>query len=286
MKNNNYWIAQVCVLILGLALFGSGQSFAAKLQVRLDAGSDNQCTISGIVDTTTDTFSIYSWTDTSLSWTPSSTQFPIEMQAFTSSGSRYDIPDLWDGTMSGWAFLLPIGQDLTTVQWVQGQPNGWKGASFGWGGLRNSGGIIVLRSRNTLCYIPNAPNSVTDKTINNIQISPSKMTACTATLNGNLLFHIPYISYDNGAMTLSADFDYNPNPSYPTLIPFKLKNAPIINDPSFSCAASTLSSDFTIHIPDLLLPDGISYLWVDLTYSPALSIDGNFYWVVSGYGFK
>ncbi len=109
-------------------------------------------------------------------------------------------------------------------------------------------------------------------------------TACTATIGGNLLLHIPYLSYNNGAMTLSADLVYNPNPSYPTLIPFKLTNYGIINNPSFTCAASTLSSNLAIHIPDILFPDGITHLWVDLGYSAALSTDGTTYFIVTNYG--
>lgn len=108
--------------------------------------------------------------------------------------------------------------------------------------------------------------------------------ACSATLNAALSLHIPYISYGNGTLSLWVDFTYNPNPSYPTLIPFKLTNYAIINNPSFTCSPSTLASDLTIHIPDVLLPNGVTHIWVDLSYSPALSTGGNFYWVVSNYG--
>ena len=107
---------------------------------------------------------------------------------------------------------------------------------------------------------------------------------CTATLDGNLLLHIPYLSYNNGTLSLLADLVYYPNPTYPTLIPFKLSNYAILNNPSFSCEASTLANDLTIHIPNVLFPDGVTHIWVDLTYSPALSTDGNFYWVVTNYG--
>ena len=114
--------------------------------------------------------------------------------------------------------------------------------------------------------------------------APTPAQACTATLNNNLSLNIPYLSYNNGAMTLSADLVYYPNPTYPTLIPFKLSNYAILNNPSFSCTASTLSSDLKIHIPDVLFPDGVTHIWVDLAYSPALSTGGNYYWVVTNYG--
>lgn len=118
-------------------------------------------------------------------------------------------------------------------------------------------------------------------------VSKATTTSCTATLNGNWLLHIPYITYvdpASGNLSLWADLVYESNPSYPTLIPFKLANYAIISNPSFSCAASTLTSDLVIHIPDVLLPDGINHLWVDLIYSLALSTDGNAYFVVSNFG--
>jgi hypothetical protein len=52
------------------------------------------------------------------------------------------------------------------------------------------------------------------------------------------------------------------------------------------CAPSTLSSDFKIHIPDVLLPDKITRLWVDLEYSPTLSDDTNKYFEVKDDGFN
>ena len=111
------------------------------------------------------------------------------------------------------------------------------------------------------------------------------MTAeCMANLDENFLLHIPYLSYGNGTLSLWADFVYAFNPTYSMLIPFKLANADFISNPSFSCTASTLSDDLKIHIPDLLLPDGITHLWVDLEYSQTLSTDGNFYWVVTNVG--
>ena len=109
-------------------------------------------------------------------------------------------------------------------------------------------------------------------------------SACAATLDKKLLLNIPYLSYVTGTLSLWADLLYEFNPTYPTLIPFKLTNGGILNNPSFLCAASTLSNDLKIHIPDVLFPDGITHLWVDLEYSLTLSIGGNFYWVVSNYG--
>ena len=109
---------------------------------------------------------------------------------------------------------------------------------------------------------------------------------CKTTINGNLLLNIPYLSYatSSDALPLWANLLYVFNPLYPSIISFKLTNYGAINNSSYSCAASTLSSTLKIHIPDVLLPDGITHLWADLEYSSALSTGGNFYWVVSNYG--
>ncbi|MFH0995139.1 MAG: metallophosphoesterase [Pseudomonadota bacterium] len=109
-------------------------------------------------------------------------------------------------------------------------------------------------------------------------------TACTANLNENSLLHIPYLSYANGTLTFWADLVYDFHPTYPTSIPFKLTKYGSLNNPSFSCAFPTLSDEFKIHIPDVLLPDGTTHLWVDLEYSPVFSTDANAYFVVSDYG--
>ena len=112
-------------------------------------------------------------------------------------------------------------------------------------------------------------------------------TPCTATLNGSLSLHIPYLSYvdpASGTLSLWADLVYDSNPSYPALIPFKLTNYAIITSLAFSCAASTLSSDLKIYVPDVLLPDGITHLWMNLEYNQAFSTDRNAYFVVSNYG--
>ena len=71
----------------------------------------------------------------------------------------------------------------------------------------------------------------------------------------------------------------------PTLILFKLTNYGIIENPSFSCKASTLSDDLKIiHIPDVLVPDGATHLWVDLEYSQAFSTAADDYFEVKKFG--
>lgn len=115
-------------------------------------------------------------------------------------------------------------------------------------------------------------------------------TSCMATIDKNLFLTIPYLSYVNpllGSIQLRIDFVYEFNPMFSQLILFKYKNSGIINNTSvlpFSCKASTLSNDMKIHIPEVLLPDGYTHLWMDLEYSTALSNDEKIYFVVTDYG--
>jgi len=132
--------------------------------------------------------------------------------------------------------------------------------------------------------------TATGATENLIELKVTQCAASTtsaATIDGNLLLNIPHLSYINktsGTLTFWADFLYEYNPAYPTLILFKLTNADLISNLSFSSVESILSSDFKIHIPDVLLPDGITHLWMDIDYSAALSTDGNAYFAVTNYG--
>lgn len=136
--------------------------------------------------------------------------------------------------------------------------------------------LIVLMVTATVWAVPG-----------NVTAAQSPMpTACTATIDESVLLHIPFLSYVDpisGTQTFWADFAYEFDPTYPTLIPFKLKNYGIIDNPAFPCAFPTLSGDLKIHMPHVLLSDGITQLWVDLQYSAALSTEGNACFVVSGY---
>jgi len=112
-------------------------------------------------------------------------------------------------------------------------------------------------------------------------------TACTATLDGKLLLHIPYLPYVDPiseTQTLWADLVYEFNPLYPALTLFKLVDYGIVNNPSFSCSFPSLSGQWNIHIPDVQLSDGTTHLWVDLSYIAALSKDGNAIFVVTNHG--
>jgi hypothetical protein len=114
--------------------------------------------------------------------------------------------------------------------------------------------------------------------------TPSTQTGCMATVYANgisVLLQVPYLTYSDpgsGTVSLWADFLYEFNSTNTTSVPFKLTNYDILKNPSFSCAASTLSGNLIIHIPDILFPDNTHY-WVDLEYSKDLSINGNIYFL-------
>jgi Protein of unknown function (DUF1566)/Putative binding domain, N-terminal/Viral BACON domain len=113
-------------------------------------------------------------------------------------------------------------------------------------------------------------------------------TVCTATLDGNLLIHIPDLAslldrWNDPAYW--ANFVYEYNPTYPALIIFKISNLTMLPVARPECVKekSTYSDDFKIHIPALLLADGITRLSVDMEYGPAFSTNGNTCFVVTKY---
>ncbi len=112
-------------------------------------------------------------------------------------------------------------------------------------------------------------------------------TDCTAVVDKDLKLHIPYLLYNHptsGKLTLWVDLVYEHNAANPTWIPFKLTNHGNISNPSFSCAPATVYGNSAIHIPDLLMPDGVTHYWVNLTYNTTLSTQGNEYFIVSNWG--
>jgi len=186
------------------------------------------------------------------------------------------------------------------IPWTAAVTSGssWLTITYGSSGIINFGTIKCIFTANTsrssrtgtirvTAYGATGTSTQKDVTVTQEATPTPTPTACTATTDGNLLLHIPYLSYiDPASETLSflADLVNEVNPTYPMLILFKLTNLKIIENPSFSCEASTLSNDFKIHIPDFLLPDGITHLWVDMEYSQALSTDVNVYFEVKKLG--
>jgi hypothetical protein len=109
---------------------------------------------------------------------------------------------------------------------------------------------------------------------------------CIPSVDENLVFQIPYLSYSNpifGTISLWVNFAYVFNPK---LILFKLTDATVIKNPfvAIICVKTVLSDELKIHIPDVLISDESTHLWLDLEYSPTYSTDGNVIFVVTNYG--
>jgi hypothetical protein len=154
----------------------------------------------------------------------------------------------------------------------------------------NAGNIMCSFTANTSTSVSRTATirvTATDATGSPVDVTVKQPpTLCSATLDG-LLLHIPYLSSINpilGTISFGADFVFAFNPINPTVTLFKFTNYGIIDNPSFSCEASALSGDLKISIPDLLLADGNTHLWLDMEYSPAFSTNGNTCFVVTKYG--
>jgi hypothetical protein len=83
---------------------------------------------------------------------------------------------------------------------------------------------------------------------------------CAASVSSSLAVHIPIVTY-SGANYL-ADLQYNSTTGQLTVA-----GAGAVSDASSysSCTASTLSSDFKLHIPVVMI-GGVSY-WLDLQWN-------------------
>ena len=106
-------------------------------------------------------------------------------------------------------------------------------------------------------------------------------------LDSSFVLHIPILSNSDsaiGTVSLWADFVYKPDSANPTLVPLMLTTYGIINHPSFSCTASSLSGNLSIHITDVLLSDQMTRMWMDLEYIPHLSVNGKNYWYLKNFG--
>ena len=181
------------------------------------------------------------------------------------------------GTMPWTASVISGSEWLMIVSNSSGNNSGTPTCSY----TANTG------TANRMATIRVTATGATGSPVDVTVIQGAITTDCMATLDSNLSLHIPFLSYLIpywGAPSYWADLVYEPNPAYPTLIPFKLINAAIIQSGIFSCAASTLSDDLKVHIPDLLYPDGITRMWVDMEYSSVLSTDSQAYFVVTNYG--
>lgn len=161
---------------LVVLLFFLAPSARAGL-VSVQLASPSGLSISGIVDTAADPFQIDSWVVSAGGFrTPEAGQLPFTLPAFTLTGDRFDVPDHWMGAIgatAGWAFLLPVGQGVEGIAWVEGPPSlVFNHSSFGWGGFRNSSGRNILRgSADTFAYVP-ALNGASDARLTSIVVRP------------------------------------------------------------------------------------------------------------------
>jgi len=204
---------------------------------------------------------------------------PTNQDVTTDAGTTtFSVSNTGTGTMP-WTALVTSGVTwLSITSGASGTNSGTINCDFT---TNTSSSARTATIRVTAIGATGSPQEVT---VTQAPTSTPKTTRCTATLDENLLLHIPYLTYDDpasGTLSLWVDLVYESNPKQ---IIFKYKRSGVINRPSFSCPASTLSADLNVHIPDVLLPDGVTHLWVDLEYSTAPSIMGNIYFIVTNYG--
>ena len=212
------------------------------------------------------------WSSGNLAISPQSRAVPKD-----AGNTTFGVSNTGTGTMTWTAAVIVGGEWLAISSGGSGTNAGTITCSFS----ANTG----AKSRTATIRItaPGATGSPADVTV----VQSADTTACTATIDSRFSLHIPLLSHLVpwwGAPSYWADFVYEYNPAYPTMIPFKLTNANIIQSGVFSCDASTLSDDFNIHIPDVLLPDGATRIMIDLTYSPVLSTNGTVCFYVSNFG--
>ena len=217
------------------------------------------------------------------------TQAAMPVQTVLSATPTYITVTKEAGATGFYVFNTGTGTMPWTAEVISGSD--WLMIVSGGSGS-NSGTTICSYTANTgtanrIATIRVTAAGATGSPVDVTVIQGAITTDCMATLDGNLSLHIPFLSYLIpywGAPSYWADLVYEPNPAYPTWIPFKLTNAAIIQSGIFSCDASTLSDDLKVHIPDLLFPDGVTRMWVDMEYSSVLSTDSNAYFVVMNYG--
>lgn len=113
--------------------------------------------------------------------------------------------------------------------------------------------------------------SVIGDTISPVEVAVTQKYNCIPTLNNSLILNVPYLYYASGGLSLWANFVQESILTDPQSIYYRLTDdLGVIINPASSCTASTLSGDFTITIPDLLLPDG-KHIQMVLKYRPDIT---------------
>jgi hypothetical protein len=202
---------------------------------------------------------------------------PLSRSVPKDAGSTTFSVSITSATAMPWTASVTSGSDwLTVTSGASGTNTGTITCAY----TANTGTVnrkAVIRVTAT-----GATGSPADVTVT----QAANTTQCTATFDSNLALHIPLISHLVpywGAPSYTADMVYEYNAAYPAMILFKLTHADLAQSGVYLCDPATVSDEFLIHLPDVLLPDGITRIWLDLTYSPALSTSGVCFYV-SNYG--
>jgi hypothetical protein len=190
--------------------------------------------------------------------------------------TTFSVSNTGTGTMPWTASVTSGGDWLTIISGASGTNTGTITCAF----TANTG--TINRKATIRVTTTGATGSPADVTVT----QAANTTQCTATFDSNLALHIPLISHLVpywGAPSYTADMVYEYNAAYPAMILFKLTHADLAQSGVYLCDPATVSDELLIHLPDVLLPDGITRMWLDLTYSPALSTSGVCFYV-SNYG--
>ena len=161
----SHLLCAICLLTFGI----TASVQASVFNVTFTDNDGPQWT--GQVDTAADTVLITSWTENpggSIFWTPSA--LPLVWDAVDSSGTGFDVPDNWDGTIdTTWGFLSPV--ILNSISFNEGTfPNA--PIKPGWGILENAGTIDANTSEVIINLWPVSADLATASIADNVEISP------------------------------------------------------------------------------------------------------------------
>ncbi|NIZ62783.1 hypothetical protein DL239_17580 [Sedimentitalea sp. CY04] len=146
-------------------------SHAATFDVAYTDNDGPQWT--GIVDSTTDTFTILSWAEGAGGigyWTPTSASLPLLFNAVTAALDPFDVPDDWDGTIgNNWGFLSDLIK--SDIEWQEGNFSG-NNSHLGWGISQvNNGSISSSVGESYFLYTPRSSTGNYLSTANSVSVT-------------------------------------------------------------------------------------------------------------------
>lgn len=146
----------------------------------------------------------------------------------------------------------------TGCAWTATSTLSWVTITAGSG--TGSGTASFSVSANTTGATRTGNITIAGQTFTITQTGETQTNNCAATVSSSLVVHIPILTF-SGA-NYWADLAYNSSNATLTVA-----NAGAVSDtsPYSSCTASTITSDFKLHIPVLML-NGVSY-WADLQWN-------------------